>query len=379
VAGLVRASNGDFYGTTQYGGSIVGVYTYGGGTIFRMTPAGVLTTLHRFCSNFANNVCTDGANPMGQLIQADDGNLYGTTFAGGANGHGTIFRIGPNGKFERLYSFCAETNCTDGEAPQSGVIQGADGNLYGTTDYGGTSSSGTIYSLSGTIYKISLGGAFTSLYSFCSQPNCTDGSEPQNSLIQGTDGDFYGSASSGGEDFLFGPPSPGTIFKISSNGAFTKVYNFCALMNCTDGIRPTTALLQDTSGNFYGMTSEHVYMLSVGLAPFVETQTLTGAVGASVKILGSELSGVEKVRFNGTNAEFKLNSASEITATVPEGATIGPVQVVTAAGTLTSNNFSKCSSWGRGKRSHRSRPVFRSVARCRSGSGFRASVASTER
>lgn len=211
-----------------------------------------------------------------KLVQATNGDFYGTINAGGANNYGTVFRITPSSKLTTLYSFCSQSGCADGMYPHAALIQATDGNLYGTT-YGlnsGTRTTGEY----GTIFKITPSGTLTTLYSFCSQTNYADGQNPQAGIVQDTNGTFYGTTQSG------------TIFS-----------------------------------------------LSVGLDPFVEPQPTSGKTGAAVKILGADLTGATNITFNGTAAVFKVVSSSEITTTVPAGATTGTVQVVTRGGTFSSN------------------------------------------
>jgi uncharacterized repeat protein (TIGR03803 family) len=181
VAGLIQAGNRNLYGTTKLGGA------NGAGTIFTITPGGMLTTLYSFCPH--SYPCTDGAEPFAGLVQASDGDFYGATYKGGTNAAGTIFRITPGGTLTTLYSFCARSGCTDGGYLYAGLIQASDGNLYGTTVEGGT------YGL-GTIFKITPGGALTTLYSFGSQSD--DGIEPYAGLVQARNGDFYGTTLQGG-------------------------------------------------------------------------------------------------------------------------------------------------------------------------------------
>jgi uncharacterized repeat protein (TIGR03803 family) len=234
---LIQGVDGNFYGTA--GGQTTG------GTFFKITPAGALTTLYNFCS-LPN--CADGEFPH-TLVRGTDGNFYGTTYAGGTNdnctvegsiGCGTVFKITPQGTLTTLYSF----DNTDGSYPQAGLVQGIDGNFYGTTSGGGADSGGTAF-------KITPAGMLTTLYSFCSRPNCTDGQGPYGELVQANDGNFYGTTISGGIS-----PGRGTIFKITAGGAFTTLYRFCSLMNCADGIYPNGRLIQATDGNFYGTTYE---------------------------------------------------------------------------------------------------------------------------
>jgi uncharacterized repeat protein (TIGR03803 family) len=321
-AGLIQATDGNFYGTTAFGG----ILNFNGGTIFRMTPKGVLSILYRFCSK-AN--CPDGQAPASALVQATDGNFYGTTGYGGAHGNGTVFRITQNGKLTTLYSFCALTNCADGATPYFGyLIQATDGNFYGTTSRGGINNNGTIF-------KITPQGQLTTLYSFCSQTNCADGWQPIAGLIQSTDGNFYGSTVDGGQFCNV----CGTLF-ITPEGTLTTLHSF----NNSDGDQPETAPIQATDGTFYGTThyagdfsDGTVFNLSVGLRPFVKTTPASGKVGSKVIILGNNLQGSTVVTFNGTAATFRVVSTSEITTTVPTGATTGHVKVTTPRGTLKSN------------------------------------------
>jgi uncharacterized protein (TIGR03437 family) len=235
-AGLIQASDGNFYGTTAAGG--IGHQ----GTVFKITPAGTLTTLYSFCSQ---TDCADGYAPYAGLIQASDGNFYGTTWQGGASDEGTVFKITQGGVLTTLYSFCSQPDCADGSNPAAGLIQASDGNLYGTTWHGG----GNVW---GTIFKITQGGALTTLYSFCSQAGCADGSGPwTGGLIQASDGNFYGTTLGGGANL-----SDGTVFKITPAGTLTTLYSFCPQgPPCADGAGPASALFQAPDGNFYGTTS----------------------------------------------------------------------------------------------------------------------------
>src|ERR1017187_2177770 len=225
-AGLVQATNGGLYGTTYGGG------TNSAGTIFKITPGGTLTTLYSFCPQ---TNCTDGLGPQAGLVQAANGDLYGTTQSGGANVYyGTVFKITPGGTLTTLYSFCSQTNCADGANPWAGLVQAANGDLYGTTPQGGANRGGTIF-------KITPGGTLTTLYSFCSQTNCTDGATPFAGLVQAANGDLYGTTFYGG--------SGGTVFKITPGGTLTTLYNFCSQTNCTDGDQPFAGLVQAANGD----------------------------------------------------------------------------------------------------------------------------------
>ena len=322
---LVQATDGNLYGTTSAGGR--GNY----GTVFKVTSGGTLTTIHSFDG-------TDGAYPTtAGVVQATDGNFYGTTLYGGANAVGTVFKVAPSGTLTTLHSFCSQSGCADGYWPYAGLLQATDGNFYGTTHLGGAYGGGTVF-------KITPGGTLTTLYSFCSQSECTDGQEPFAGLIQATDGNFYGTTQLGGAQ------GDGTAFEITPGGTLTTLYSFCSQSECTDGQEPFAGLVQATNGNFYGTTvfgGTHcqpiydcggtVFVLSTGLGPFVETLPTSGKVGATVKILGTDLTGATSVTFNGTAATLTVVSRSFIRTAVPAGATTGYVQVVTPHGTLTSN------------------------------------------
>jgi uncharacterized repeat protein (TIGR03803 family) len=148
----------------------------------------------------------DGQSPNGELLQANDGNFYGTTSEGGANqvgnceefGCGTVFKITPSGTLTTLYSFCSQTNCADGSYPTAPPVQGTDGNFYGTTYAGGASGNGTIY-------KITPSGALTTLYSFTG----ADGSQPDAALLPAPGGNFYGVTNQGGTSH------DGTVFRFT--------------------------------------------------------------------------------------------------------------------------------------------------------------------
>jgi uncharacterized repeat protein (TIGR03803 family) len=349
TGGLLLASNGDLYGTTSFGGA------FDGGTVFKITTEGVLTTLYNFCPGDCGDdepSDADGFYPAAGLIQATDGALYGTTTAGGVNrgnqiNGGVIFKMTLAGKLTVLYAFCAQTNCADGLNPTAVLVQASNGNIYGTTLLEGANGHGTIFEFT-TAGKFK----FTTLYSFCSLSNCSDGSQGASAtalspMIQGTDGNLYGTTPSGGNT-TSGENSNGygTIFQMTPSGGFKTIYTFCTVSNCPDGGYPVGGLIQDTNGNFYGTTvgagtvgagAGTVFSLSMGLGPFVKTRPISGKVGAVIDILGTDLTGATGVMFNGTPASFSVISKSQIKSTVPTGATTGVVQVTTPSGTLTGN------------------------------------------
>jgi uncharacterized repeat protein (TIGR03803 family) len=311
--GLMQASNGNFYGVTVADG------VNNNGTIFEFSRSGVFTVLYSFCAQ-AN--CADGSHAYSGLIQGSNGNLYGTTYGGGANNNGTVYEITPTGKFKTIHSFCAASKCVDGDGPLAGLAEDANGNLYGTTFYGGDNSLGTVFEITAT-------NRFIPMHSF----DLTDGAYPSASLILASDGNLYGtsvSASTGG----------GSIFQITAAGEFNLIYVFCT---CS-GTSPFDALLQASDGTFYGTTMNGgssnegtIFSFSTGLAPLVETVPTAARVGARVIILGNNLAGSTAVSFNGTAAAFTVVSNTEITATVPADATTGPITVTTSKGTLNSN------------------------------------------
>jgi uncharacterized repeat protein (TIGR03803 family) len=224
-AGLTLGSDGNFYGVTTGGG------TSGSGTVFKVTSGGSLTVLHSF-------IGSDGYDPVGTLLQASDGNFYGTTMAEGAHGFGTVFKITANGTLTTVYDFCSVGLCADGGTPFAGLVQSTDGNLYGTTSGGGQ------FFAYGTVFKITTNGALTTLHSF----DASDGSAPYARLVQASDGDFYGTTSTGGgsQTCAFGC---GTIFKVSSSGSFKMLHSFSQ----TDGSYIIAGLIQASDGNFYGV------------------------------------------------------------------------------------------------------------------------------
>jgi uncharacterized repeat protein (TIGR03803 family) len=229
-AGLVQAADGDLYGTTYEAGA------HGSGTIFKITPSGTVSTVYSFCSQSG---CADGANPLAALIQATDGQLYGTTAKGGTSRYdGTIFGITPSGTLTVLYSFCSQSDCADGANPAAALVQATNGNFYGTTTDGGAGGVG------GTAFEFGRTGTLRTLYSFCSLGGCADGEVPFGALIQTANLNFYGTTGDGGTD------GSGTVFKITPGGTLITVHSF----DFTDGHYPAAGLVQGTDQNLYGTT-----------------------------------------------------------------------------------------------------------------------------
>jgi uncharacterized repeat protein (TIGR03803 family) len=382
--GLIQATDGNFYGTTYYGGDLTCNPPNGCGTIFKLTPSGTLTTLHQF-------ELADGTTLAMPLVEGIDGNLYGTTQSGGNGGNGTVFKMTLSGNLTILHNF--DATGTDGLGPSS-LLQATDGAFYGLTGAGGSGSDcflgcGTIFKITpagafttvhdfsfaegtrtsggliqasdgnfygtreeggnnnncenigcGTIFRFNTHDGVTTVYSFCPQPNCGDGFLPD-VLVQGTDGSLYGATVYGGDDsgcnVQFGC---GTLYQITLGGTLTTLHTF----QMKDGVNPVGGLFQATNGNFYATTRQGgrygdgtVFRLNTGLGPFVTFVRPAGRVGQTGGILGQGFTGTTSVSLNGTPASFTVVSDTYIRATVPAGATTGYVTVTTPSGTLTSN------------------------------------------
>lgn len=222
---LIQATDGNFYGLTEGGGT-------GYGTVFEITPAGVETVLHSFGASAG-----DGADPYGSLIQGSDGNLYGMTELGGANGVGIVFKTTLTGfPFAIFHSFGA---AGDGSQPYGTLVQASDGNLYGETTLGGANGLGTVF-------QITMAGAETVLHSF---GGAGDGTKPYGNLIQASDGNLYGMTSS---DPSY---SEGVVFEVTTAGTETAVYSFGSSGSGANGETPKGSLVQASNGILYGLTT----------------------------------------------------------------------------------------------------------------------------
>ncbi len=294
---LALAGDGNYYGTTSTGG------LYGSGTVFKMTLSGAVTTIYTFSSKYggANGAVanSDGANPNAGLVIAANGLLYGTTSSGGTTGEGTVFSLTTAGALTTLYNF---DGSTDGSYPKAPLVADASGNLFGTTEYGGLNGTGTIFKITqtgaltvlrpfnpiddgsnsgtgaypvaalvvdasdnlygttpyggvnncGTLFKITVSNSLSVLHTFSrSDNNNTDGASPEAALTLAADGSLYGTAEYGGQD------NYGSLFKLSSSGVFTPLYNFSESVGYSnpDGAFPTGSLLIGTGGSFYGTAS----------------------------------------------------------------------------------------------------------------------------
>jgi len=359
--GLTLGTDGNFYGTTQQGG------TESQGVVFQMTTSGTITLLHSF------NQGTDGAFPWGPPIEGSDGNYYGTT-AGGKGDQGIVYKVTTGGTYTTILQLAAG----DGSSPVASPVQGVDGYLYipvsnGGADFCGTvlqmttagvinntfnfpcgnggaypigplvqNANGDFYSTTqdggeygqGTVYQLTTGLVETTLYSF--GQSVTDGEYPAAGLLLATDDNYYGATAEGGTW------DDGTLFNISTSGTYKQLYSFNNSSNLMQ-MSPLSPPVQDTNGLLYGVTQFGgtdnlgiVYSLNMGLAAFVNSPLFSGKTGSEVLILGNHLTGASKVTFNGVEASFKVNSDTHMTATVPTGATTGYINVTTKNGELKS-------------------------------------------
>jgi len=367
VSGLTLAIDGQFYGTTQTGGK------FNFGTIFKMSPGGTVTTLHDFTGG------TDGEYPIAVPIESVYGDLYGTTAGDGKTSFGTVYKITRDGNFALLHTFTG----SDGSQPHGRLLQGKDFWFYGTASAGGLYGSDPYGLGSGTIFRINRSGEFEVLYNFDgfhggtpyagliqanngnfygvtyrgghirgvlfrmtpdhqvtivhSFAGGSDGDSPAAELVQATDGYLYGTCTQGGDYGI------GVLFRSSTKGDLIGLHEFN--WQIRDGNSPAP-LVQHTDGMLYGETTSGgkygkgiVYSVDAGLPPFVTYLPVYGRAGALVQILGQGFTDTSEVFFNGTPATFKLVYPTYIRATVPDGATSGPITVTTANGTLTSNKL----------------------------------------
>lgn len=330
---LLQASNGKLYGETGIGGNGV---QFGMGTLFEITLQGKLTTIHTFCANYPD--CSDGVTPTFGLIQARNGRLYGTTAEGGGTVndqtwlYGTVFELKLDGTLTSIYAFCLSgyPTCPDGAYPVGQLVQATDGNFYGATNQAGNGEFGTIF-------KMTAAGQLTTLHAF----EGADGGFPS-SIMQASNDAFYGSTAYGGAN-----GDGGTLFLLNSAG-FKTLYNFCSQHNCPDGSSPA-GLTQRTDGIIFGTTNiggnlhacfggcGTLFSLNAGLHAFVEARPAFGNVAQQIILLGTNLTGTSGVTFHGTPAKFQVISQSEVITTVPAGATSGEIKVTTPRGTLSSN------------------------------------------
>jgi uncharacterized repeat protein (TIGR03803 family) len=309
-AALVQGSDGNFYGTTEFGG------TNGGGVVFRISPTGSYTNVYLQGS---------GPNPgvlIGALVQGGDGNFYGTTWNGGI-GWGTVFRVSPSGSYTNLHSFAGgwAYGNDEGSYPYGGLVQGGDGYFYGTTSLGG----GNINN-AGTVFRISPGGSYATLYSFTNAP--PDGAELKAGLVLGSDGNFYGTTYQGGTNNL------GTVFRISPSGQYTKLYDFTPGVG--GGLYPQAGLVQGSDGSFYGTTRTTVFKLDASLSSTANRVNGVSVAGTNVVITVASVAGETY------QLQYTAALASGIWSNVPGAAVTNSI-----GGPLTVTNFGGAESPGR--------------------------------
>jgi len=399
LSGLTLGPDGNFYGVTPYGGTV------GCGTVFQVTPSGAVSTLHSFIGTDPSNPASDGCNPVAPPVIGDDGYLYGTAsnhayristsgnfgtlpntlpgetsspllLASDGNFYGTahtanatlgitsgtaVFQMTPSGTVTQLYVFPANSSTPYfpagySNAAWASVLEGTDGNLYGTNEFGGAGnfydSQGLLgdcdtYSC-GTVYQLSKAFSPGWVHTF----DGLEGSAPYAGLIAASDGNLYGAATSGSDNY-------GTLFKVDSAGNLTVLYKFeaqfnnCGTSGFNCGINPFSQPMQATSGLIYGMAlygpgtppnapngqgTGVFYSLDAGLPAFIATIQPSGSVGQTIGIIGQGFSSATAVYFNGLAATFSAVSDTYLTATVPPGALTGPVTVTFASSpTLASN------------------------------------------
>jgi len=370
LGGLTLGTDGNFYGTTELGGPA------DFGIVYKMTPSGTLTVLYTFTGG------ADGRAPQAPPVEGLDGNFYGTTPYGGSSAScGTIYKITPSGTFSVLYTFVNAS--TDACEPFAPLVLGTDGNFYGTATYGHyvtfrITPSGkytplslngvTLYGMYGPliqgtngffyggdsanhIFKMSGNGSATILYTL---NGTTDGNQPYDGVEQASDGNFYGTTQSGGtsNDCSSNLGTCGVLFKVTPRGSYTVLHDF----EDPDGYEPD-AIIQHTNGIIYGQatfggtaTGGTFWSWSAQLHPFISLLPYSGKVGSRVGILGQGFSSSSVVKFNGVQAtKVKRTGSTFLMATVPAGASDGFVTVTTGATKLTSmKKFTVHNSWAAG-------------------------------
>jgi len=379
----VLGNDGNFYGTAEVGAS-------GGnqnGAIFRISPSGAFTVLHTFSALSSSGTNSDGANPIAAMVQGSDGNFYGTTLAGGANGTGTVFQMTPGGTLTTLHSFAAFSSGrinSDGADPESGVVQAANGTFYGTTFFGGATGVGTIYSITstGTFTKlhdfggtptpaltltaspasITAGQSATLSWNFTGAQDFRDGGYSVDPLVAGTDGNLYGVV--GGDAIKGGGQyNGGLVFQVTPAGNYSVMYSFGAIAN--DALYPTS-LIQGSDGNFYGDTVEGgtnnvgtIFKLVVAPTAATPPCTASGAWSGTQAASGnaSESPGVGSYTYTlactAVDGTIVTQSATlQVTAAAPAPAVtiaVNPTSITlgqSAALTWSSTNATACTASG---------------------------------
>jgi uncharacterized repeat protein (TIGR03803 family) len=341
---LIQGTDGNFYGTCGYANG----HSYG--AVFKITPHGELTVLHAFNG-------TDGWEPYGAIIQASDGNFYGTTKFGGSGSYGVIWRLTPAAVFKVLFNF---STYSLGLYPMAGLVQATDGKFYGAT-YGGGSGYGVLFQVTST-------GSYSVLYRF---PSASVGAHPEVSLFQHTNGTFYGDTYEGGTGGPGCSGGCGILYSLKMGlGPFVSLLPYSGKVGNTieflgQGFTGTTEVsFSGTAASFHVVSDTYLTATvpsgaKTGLVTVTTTgRTLvsnktfrvtpqitsfdptSGPVGTSVTITGVNLAQTTQVTFNGLRATFTVDSDTQVTATVPSGATTGKIAITTPGGTATSaTNF----------------------------------------
>jgi len=320
---MIQASDGNFYGITEYGGS--SACAEGCGTIFKITSAGAYSIFHTF-----KNTASDGYGPQPGLVQGKDGALYGAAYLTATGG--AIFRITLAGKISYIHTFTATV---DNSCPNGGLTLGSNGDLYGTTP---GSCAGDAFEY-GTVYELTDTGTFTPLHAFSGPAG--DGDNPIGGMIQATDGNFYGLTMGTNPA---GDGGAGSLYQMTPAGAVTLLHTF----NYETDFSNPLALVQHTDGTIYGVAANNncpsgecglggVFTLGISAKAFVKLQSTSGAPGAEINIIGQNLNQATAVDFNGTAAAFTVSSPTQIVATVPAAAATGFVTVKLKKQTLKSS------------------------------------------
>jgi len=275
-SGVIRDSAGNLYGT-----ALGGVPTPGG-VVYKLSPSGDEEVLYTFCSKTPG--CADGNVPSGGVVRDPQGNLYGATLEGGKFNRDILYELIPSGdKYDEevLYDFCSKPGCTDGALPNPGLIRDSLGNLYGTTNAGGTHGIGGL----GVIFKFSTSTRlYQSLYNFCSELNCTDGRAPTTGVIRDEKGNLYGTTPNGGNGY-------GVAYELSATKIYSVIYTFCEYPACL--AYPQSGLVRDLYGNLYGTASPGLGGWAYELSPpkkgnkYVATWSLGVGIPTSGVILES--------------------------------------------------------------------------------------------
>jgi uncharacterized repeat protein (TIGR03803 family) len=243
-SGLTLDRHGNLFGVTEAGGAT------NRGALFRIAPGGTETVIHSFSciiDTRRHADCPGGAFPSTRLVLDAANNLYGTTLVGGASydAGGTVYKLAPDGSETVLYSFCSLANCADGASPSAGLLMDRAGNFYGATAGGGAAAHAG-KGRGGTVFRLAPDGTQTVLYAFCSRPRCADGNDPLGSMAFDEKGNLYGTTLYGGAN------NDGTIFMIAPDGTQTTLYSFCSQAGCADGSAPSWLISH--WGYLYGTT-----------------------------------------------------------------------------------------------------------------------------